>query len=120
MPNYLTPYSDEMNFFQRIDNLYFNLRQLYEYYMVNLPIQERVLKKHFGNDVPPISELFKRICMAFVNGHPYLTYLRPSVPNIIQIGGLRLTKMNKTLPTVSSIAIYFIYVFSYMNNSNRE
>ncbi|KAK0082715.1 hypothetical protein PV325_009955 [Microctonus aethiopoides] len=99
VPNYLTPYSDEMNFFQRINNLYFNLRQQYEYYMVNLPIQERVLKKHFGNDVPPISQLFKRICMAFVNGHPYLTYLRPLLPNVIQIGGLRLTKMNKTLPT---------------------
>ncbi|XP_044010377.1 UDP-glucosyltransferase 2-like [Aphidius gifuensis] len=98
LPDTMLGYTDNMTFLERLHNFYYNARQIFEYHTINLPIQEKVLKKHFGNDIPNVSELSKRLSMLFINTHPFFNYPRPMVPGIIQIGGLRLGKMNKTLP----------------------
>lgn len=98
LPDTMLGYTSNMTFLERLHNFYYNARQIFEHYTINLPIQEKVLKKHFGNDIPKVDELSKRLSMLFINTHPFFNYPRPMVPGIIQIGGLRLGKMNSTLP----------------------
>ncbi|XP_015126429.1 UDP-glucuronosyltransferase 2B31 [Diachasma alloeum] len=90
-------YSDHMDFRQRLENLLHIIRQWYDYHYVSGPAHGRVLRKHFG-DVPSIEDVRRRISMMFLNTHPHLHYPRPMPPNILQIGGLRMGLMNKTLP----------------------
>nr|UEN71105.1 UDP-glucosyltransferase 391B1 [Meteorus pulchricornis] len=98
IPNNWMGYSDQMSFLERLINIYGNLRILHEYYATNLPMQEKILKKHFGDNVPPTDQLSQRISMLFMNSHPYLSHARPTVPAILQIGGIRSEKMNTSLP----------------------
>lgn len=91
-------YTDQMTFFQRLHNFYYNIRQIYEYHTMVLPIQQNVLNKHFSNDTPKVDNLSNRLSMIFINTHPFFNYPRPMVPGILQIAGLRMGKMNKTLP----------------------
>jgi len=63
-----------------------------------LPTDE-MLKKHFGKDVPPLSELKKRTSLILVNSHFSLNNPRPTVPGFIEVGGMHI-QSNGTLPKV--------------------
>ncbi|XP_050356434.1 UDP-glucosyltransferase 2-like [Nymphalis io] len=47
-----------------------------------------IMKKTFGNDVPTIEELAKRIQMLFLNEHPIWAENHPIPPSIVFIGGI--------------------------------
>jgi hypothetical protein len=57
-------------------------------------------KQHFGPDVPPIAELKKRTSLIIANTHFSLHVAKPTVPALIEVGGLHITE-NGTLPEVS-------------------
>ncbi|KAJ8733172.1 hypothetical protein PYW08_001470 [Mythimna loreyi] len=56
-----------------------------------------IIKKHFGPDTPPISELMNNIDMLFLNIHPMFETIRPVPPSVIYTGGLH-QKPTKELP----------------------
>ncbi|XP_037299195.1 uncharacterized protein LOC115452065 [Manduca sexta] len=66
------------------------LTYLYTYYMIwNLELSSTdMLKKHFGEDCPKLSELSKNIDMIFLNIHPIWEDNRPVPPNVIYMGGI--------------------------------
>ncbi|CAG9568590.1 unnamed protein product [Danaus chrysippus] len=47
-----------------------------------------VLRKHFGNDVPTVTELQKSVKMLFLNEHPIWSDNHPVPPNVIYMGGI--------------------------------
>ncbi|XP_034950387.1 UDP-glucuronosyltransferase 2B9-like [Chelonus insularis] len=97
-PEMLSGFTDQMSFKERIINLFWTVKQMYYYKYKNLPIQSRVLKKHFGDAAPPVDELINRLSMIFTNSRLFFNFPRTSVPGILQIGGLRHIKAEKTLP----------------------
>jgi hypothetical protein len=68
------------------------------YMFAELPT-DKMLKKHFGKDVPPLSELNKRTSLILVNSHFSLNNPRPTVPGFVEVGGIHI-QSNGILPKV--------------------
>jgi glucuronosyltransferase len=89
-----------MTFGQRLVNtVVTEVLKLGHYYFAELPT-DRLSKQHFGPDVPPIAELKKRTSLIIANTHFSLHGPRPTVPALIDVGGLHITEKGK-LPGVS-------------------
>jgi glucuronosyltransferase len=99
IPNYFLPYTPHMTFGQRLTNTVLTeVSKLGLYIFAELP-SDTILKKHFGKDVPPLSELKKRTSLILVNSHYSLNYPRPTVPGFIEVGGIHI-QSNGILPKV--------------------
>nr|ANI21993.1 UDP-glycosyltransferase 33J3 [Spodoptera exigua] len=96
-------YPSSMN--QKIYNLtiYEKLYELYNNYMINnllntMAVGElKMLKKHFGPDLPDIYELQNKVEMLFLNVNPIWEGIRPVPPSVVHLGGLP-QKPHKELP----------------------
>ncbi|XP_056632310.1 UDP-glucosyltransferase 2-like isoform X2 [Diorhabda sublineata] len=68
---------------------------LYEKFFTTYP---DILKKYFGQDLPPLKDLQNNISMMFIGTHPLFHNVRPMNPNTITIGGGMHIKPPKDLP----------------------
>nr|AGC84403.1 glucosyl glucuronosyl transferases [Locusta migratoria] len=98
MPDMWLGYSDRMNFWQRLYNTYFYLRLMYMWYYEVLPMQEELMRKHFGPDVPSAYEADRNVSLLITANHFVLEYPRPHLPNIIEITGIHVATEPKPLP----------------------
>jgi glucuronosyltransferase len=100
IPNYFVPYTQHMTFGQRIINtISTQMLKLGHYIFAELP-GEKLSKRYFGQDIPPLSELKKKTSLILVNSHFSLTNPRPTVPGFVEVGGLHIQTGGK-LPQVS-------------------
>jgi glucuronosyltransferase len=101
VPNPNLKFSDKMNIWERMINTLMGtfLRLLRNYYY--LPGQDAIMRKHFNNsnDLPSLSEIEHMTSLLFINHHFSISYSKPLMPNIIQIGGIHV-KPPKNLPQV--------------------
>lgn len=103
---------------KRLNNLtlWEKLDELYTYISINmmyneyLPIEDALLRRHFGPDTPSLRELSKKVDLLFLNVHPIFEGIRPMPPNVIYTGGLH-ESPSKELPKVSSTFLNFLLVF---------
>lgn len=58
-----------------------------------------IMPKFFGSDLPPITQLEKRVKMALINANPIIDNLGPLLPNVISVAGFHI-KEAKPLPAV--------------------
>jgi len=89
LPHYFKPYHVPMNFWDRLASLAVYLYDELMYYNDEEPRMERLMKKTFGDDCPPIRELAQHIALAFVN----MVDTKPRPPlvaNIIPVGGMHI------------------------------
>ena len=63
--------------------------------------EDAMLKKHFGNNIPPVDELNNNVDMLFLNIHPVFEGIRPVPPSVVFMGGLHV-KPPQELPPVST------------------
>ena len=61
-----------------------------------------ILRKHFGPDVPPVTELLNNVDMMFLNIHPIFEGIRPVPPSVVYMSGLH-QKPTKELPKVRRV-----------------
>ncbi|CAD0205774.1 unnamed protein product [Chrysodeixis includens] len=93
-------------FHQRLFNLTFweKLNRLYTHYQFtklhesNVEIEDNMLRKQFGPDLPSVTELSNNVDMLFLNIHPMFEGIRPVPPTVVYMEGLHL-KPQKELPT---------------------
>ncbi|XP_071453996.1 UDP-glucosyltransferase 2-like [Hetaerina americana] len=98
VPHVFLPYSQNMNFLQRLHNTAFSIfTKLYRRY-VSLPQQNEIAKKYFGHSMPPLWELEQNASLIFTNGNPTLTPIRPTLPNYVEIGGIHIQPNPPPLP----------------------
>ena len=97
VPDVFLEYTDDMNIWNRMVNTYYYFRQLYLERFIVIPIQERVVRKHFGDTVPGIAELQNNLSMLLVGAHPFFCYPRAHVPAVIYFGGCRFGHTNGNL-----------------------
>lgn len=78
-----------MNFWQRLRNTIKTWKIYYEsrYYT---EIQDDVVKKYFGPEMPGIRQLEREISLLLVNSHHTLNGIRPMTPAVVEVGGLHL------------------------------
>lgn len=100
-------YSDKMNLYERIYNLYINMYFIYIYETYLLPTQNVYLKKYFGNVKRTIRELERNISLLIISCDLSTAYPKPNQPNTVFVGPMHIDK-HKPLPQVSIIIFYYI------------
>lgn len=63
------------------------------------PKLDEQMKKAFGQNVPSGRDLGNMAAIIMINTHPSIDFLEPFPPNVIQVGGLQISKENP-LPEV--------------------
>lgn len=92
-------YTDNMSFTERWFNTALSLYDWILRRWIAIPAHNAMAKKFFGHlgDIPTIDELHRNVSITFVNNHRSVAPPRPSLPNIINIGGSHI-KPPKPLP----------------------
>ncbi|KAF2881515.1 hypothetical protein ILUMI_24649 [Ignelater luminosus] len=86
---------DKMTFFERVENtvLYLLTSVIYKL-LIDIPSHETV-KKHLGDDIPPLSEIAANTSLVLTNMHFSLTLPRPLPPGFIEVSGMNIGKSKK-------------------------
>ncbi|XP_038117139.1 UDP-glycosyltransferase UGT4 [Culex quinquefasciatus] len=91
--------TDRMNFWQRFGNVMFDVldKTLLAYYFH--PVQEKLYREAFPNASRSLDEMIKHsVSAVLVNSHFSISYPRPYVPNMIEIGGFHVNRKVNPLP----------------------
>jgi glucuronosyltransferase len=103
VPNGLLDFSDRMNLWERVlnslSNIFFRLGRQFYY----LPRQDKIVRPFFkdADSLPHLSELdATSTALVLLNSHFSISYAKPLMPNLVQVGGLHI-KAPKKLPDVS-------------------
>ncbi|XP_063705004.1 UDP-glycosyltransferase UGT4-like [Culicoides brevitarsis] len=122
--HHLLPYNDEMSFIERAHNalicsIDWALRNFYHY-----PKQQALIDEYFvphmklmkNESFPDIYKLERKVALILVNSHVALDHPRPSMPNLINVGGIHLRPTNplpedlkKFIDEASHGVIYFSF-----------
>ncbi|KAM3962191.1 UDP-glycosyltransferase UGT5-like [Aphomia sociella] len=114
---------------QRVYNLtmWEKIREFYTYYNTLHQIysegdyQDKLMKKHFGPDIPHVQELENNIDMLFINVHPIWDMNRPSPPSVVYLGGMHRNPENelpKDLKAYMDSSILGVIYVSFGTNVN--
>lgn len=93
-------FTGQLNFYHRFLNTAFYLtwQAFIKYWNFQ---QDRVIRKYFGDHMPPVYELEKNVSMFFTNTNPVFHTARPLGPQTINVGGGLNIEKPKPLPSVS-------------------
>ncbi|XP_011193318.1 UDP-glycosyltransferase UGT5 [Zeugodacus cucurbitae] len=113
-PLYTVPLTDHMNFWQRLLNLWWTTVERVHLHTIMLPYYEEVYKHYFPNSSTELKQLRKNMSLLLLNQHFSLSYPRPYVPNVIEVGGIFLPDKANPLPAdmehfISSSPLDVIY-----------
>lgn len=99
VPNNFLDHTDRLTFLERVENTVMNVFVKYVYYhLIDTPTYE-IVKPHFGDDLPPLSQIAANASIMLSNSHYSLFRPRPLVPAVIEVCGLHIGE-NKPLPKV--------------------
>lgn len=97
---------DPTSFWGRFRNFYFTFYEFFWWKFWYLERQEQLARKYLNNlpePVPSLYDIQRNASLILINGHfsfdPPTAYL----PNVVEIGGLHLSKSDNKLPDVSKI-----------------
>jgi glucuronosyltransferase len=101
IPNVFLPYSDKMDFLERLLNVVRTIVDKWIVYplLIDLP-GRHTAEKHLGMQLPPLVDFAKRGSLILVNSHFSLNKARPLVPAVVEVGGIHIDKPAKKLPQV--------------------
>lgn len=114
VPNIFLPFSDDMNFFQRV------LNTLVEVYTAGLlstlrSTTNKAIRTYLPG-TPSIEDIYKRIAIVLINSHVSVETPRPYLPAMIQIGGFHLQEpeplpddLKKSLDEAINGVVYFSF-----------
>jgi glucuronosyltransferase len=118
VPDVSNHYSDRMSFWERLSNTvvgqFVKMGRKYYY----LPKQDAIARKYFNytEEIPSISELETSTALVLVNSHFSLSYPKPLMPNLVQVGGMHI-KPPKELPDVRRCKVCLQLIFIYYRSS---
>ena len=99
LPIHFVKSSNRMNFFERLLNTFWQMfHKIGSIYFLDAK-DHKIASKHFGDSLPPFSELAKYTSLILINNHFSLNRPRPHVPGVIEVGGIHITPAKK-LPKV--------------------
>ncbi|GAB0093836.1 hypothetical protein DMENIID0001_090180 [Sergentomyia squamirostris] len=99
VPHFQFTYTDRMSFSQRLANTllttFENVYSTIYYY----EMQEVLYNQYFSEPKPKLDDLWRTsVPLVLLNSHFSLSYPRPYLPNMIEIGGFHVNKTPKALP----------------------
>jgi glucuronosyltransferase len=104
VPDDFLPYTDKMDFWQRMYNTVVSTLKHVGRQLIYLPRQNAALHKYFNytDNLPPVWELERKTSLVLLNSHHSLSYPKPLMPNYVQVGGMHV-KPPKKLPQVRNV-----------------
>ncbi|XP_062548930.1 UDP-glycosyltransferase UGT5-like [Armigeres subalbatus] len=103
IPSLFMGYSEKMTFTQRVANFISaqTFKAMYSWFNDNAA--NALLKQRFGNTVPDVKELQKRISMMFVNQHYSLSGPKPLSSTVVEIGGVHIQEFKELDPELKQL-----------------
>ncbi|KAI4466758.1 UDP-glucosyltransferase [Holotrichia oblita] len=95
-PIIYTTYTDQMTFWQRLENTFMNLCEYY-YKWKNMKVMYELAQKRFGGDIVEFDKVERQFQILLANYDATVDFAIPLAPNIIPVGGLH-TKRSSKLP----------------------
>jgi glucuronosyltransferase len=99
IPNYFSQYTDRMSFWERLRNTVQTEIIKWVYYSYSEKPTHRIASKYFCDDLPPLSDIARNVSVVLVNSHFSINQPRPTVPAVVEVGGLHIQSPKK-LPQV--------------------
>ncbi|XP_001663064.2 UDP-glucuronosyltransferase 2B18-like [Aedes aegypti] len=96
IPNHSYDVQESMNFWERLQNWYYDLYEIIMKDIYLYPESDAILKQVFPN-APRTKDLQSSIRLLFINNNPLIQYKEPQMPNVIPVGGMQIRKA-KPLP----------------------
>ncbi|XP_041779023.1 UDP-glucosyltransferase 2-like [Anopheles merus] len=90
-------FTRDLTFLQRVEAVISNLVIQYHILPTDFAVFDRMIEQNFGSNMTRSWELMRRIDFLMVNAEPTLGYVRPVVPNAIQLGFMHI-QPPKALP----------------------
>lgn len=87
-----------MNFYERLENIWEVVVEKFANYMIHFPSMERQYAKYFPNAKIALSQVLDSFSLMLLGQHFTLSYPRPYLPNMIEVGGWHIGEGNKPLP----------------------
>lgn len=117
--HFLVKFADRMSFFERVWNVQaYVLEELFMNWFY-MPQQAKIYDTMFPDPKPTLEELRKNVSLV-LNSHFSLSFTRPYVPNMIEVGGLQINRSPKPLPSdlqkIMDAAVHGIIYFSLGTN----
>ncbi|CAL8110077.1 unnamed protein product [Orchesella dallaii] len=97
VPCSFAAFSDRMNFKERVVNFVAEHFITVATQLSWVPYLSKLYQDHLGSDVPNTYEIDKNVSLLLMNSHFSLTYPRPLMPDVVEVGGLH-TRPSKPLP----------------------
>ncbi|PSN47111.1 hypothetical protein C0J52_16000 [Blattella germanica] len=97
VPETFLGFSDKMNFWERLQNtLMITFDKVTRMFMF-IPEQQKIMEKHFGKfgPLPSIDDIHASTSLMFLNNHFSISYPRPLLPNIVEVGGMHIKPPKK-------------------------
>ncbi|XP_058988271.1 UDP-glycosyltransferase UGT5-like [Musca domestica] len=91
-------YTDRMTYLQRIHNVIYQLLDLIHIRWIHIPRHRELLAKYMPHIKEDIWELRTNFSVILLNQHFSLSFPRPYVPNMVEVGGLQLYHKPQSLP----------------------
>ncbi|CAB3376275.1 Hypothetical predicted protein [Cloeon dipterum] len=91
-PNPLLEYTHKMTFTERLTNVVMTTLWDLGHFYYYLPRHDTISKTLFGPETPHVLELESRAAVVLVNQHFSLNYPRPLLPNVIEVGGMHVSR----------------------------
>ncbi|XP_063972365.1 UDP-glucosyltransferase 2-like [Diachasmimorpha longicaudata] len=87
MPSFFSTFTQHMTFWERLENTLItdNTRLQFRYWLETESLQ---VEKYFGRKISSLHELYDDVSLILVNQHFSTNEIKPSTPDIIDIGGL--------------------------------
>lgn len=92
-------YDQEMTFFERLKNTYIhNYVTFMFHYHVEAECEQ--VEKYMGRKISSIQDLYNDVSIVLVNSHYSLNDIKPSTPDIIEVGGIHVSPTGQELTPV--------------------
>lgn len=95
-------FTDRMNFFKRTLSAVITIFEHFYMDYIYLPKQEAIYNQAFPDPKPSLDTLRKNVSLVLLNTHFSLSFPRPYVPNMIEVGGMQVNRQRKPLPEAIS------------------
>lgn len=107
-PEICALYSGKLSFYERFITTFFAMRVSYLYTQY-IPIMQEVARRQTGMPNLDLQKAVDNFEMLFVNSNPVLSNIRPTTPNVIEVGGGSHIKSIKPLPMVRNCYTFNLF-----------
>ena len=98
IPHMSLPFSNNMSLKERLINVLANILDDISLNLIILPKQEELFNKYFPSSKLTFKEAVTNFSLVLINQHFTLSYPRPYVSNMIEVGGLHIKQQPDSLP----------------------